>query len=75
MNIKEKVKLIAGTIERNDNNIGFNYFEELIPFYFSNDEDIDIIKEKMNNLISLINQDGIEKFLDLDFETEIWEMI
>ena len=33
MNIKEKVKLIAGTIERNDDNTGFNYFEDLIPFF------------------------------------------
>ena len=79
--IKEKVKLIAGTIEQNDNENGFNYFEELIPFYFSEDSDMSVIKEKMTNLIKLLEKvnsqviEAFEKFEDLDFEEEIWEMI
>jgi hypothetical protein len=78
MNIKEKVKLIAGTIEKNDNNDGFNYFENLISFYFANDNDYQIIKEKMNNLIKLLStfdEKELKNFENLDFETEIWEMI
>jgi len=81
MNIKEKVKLVAETIEENDDNNGFNYFEDLISFYFSNDPDISIIKEKLNNLISLMakkKNEGaqeFEKFIDLDFENEVWYMI
>lgn len=79
--IKEKVKLIAGTIEENDDNSGFNYFEDLIQFYFSEDADITIIKDKMNNFIKLFvenkakGEEEFQKFLDLDFEEEIWEMI
>ena len=81
MNIKEKVKLIVGSIEKNDNNNEFNYFEDLIPFYFADDKDFSIIKEKMDNLIKLMTEkynegtDAFEKFNDLDFEEEIWEII
>lgn len=80
-NIKDKVKLIAGTIEENDDKSGFNYFEDLIPYYFSEDEDLPLIKEKMDNLIKLFekaNSEGeeeFEKFQDMDFEDDIWEMI
>lgn len=81
MNIKEKVILIAGTIEENDAKDGFNYLEDLITFHFSNDFDISIIKEKLNNLISLMakkKNEGpqeFDNFIDLDFEDEIWYMI
>ena len=79
--IKEKVKLIAETIEQNDDESGFNYFEELIPFYFSEDSDMPVIKEKMDNLIKLLEkvnsqgEEAFEKFENLDFENEIWKMI
>ena len=79
--IKDKVKLIAGTIVENDDQNGFNYFEDLIPFYFTNDNDLLLIKEKMNNLINLLNEAKkqssveFEKIQDMDFEDEIWYKI
>lgn len=81
MNLKEKVSSIVSTIEENDNHDGFNYFEELMNNKYSNDPDFHIIKEKMDNLIVLLNkvnkegEESFEKFQDLDFETEIWDMI
>ena len=80
-NIKDKVKLIAGSIEENDDFSGFNYFEDLISYYFYNDKDSQIIKEKMDNLIKLFEEanskgeEEFEKFQDMDFEEEIWNMI
>ena len=80
-NIKDKVKLIAGTIEENDDKSGFNYFEEMMNWYYSTDPDFIIIKEKMDNLIKLFekyNSEGdeaFEKFQDMDFEDEVWGMI
>lgn len=81
MNIKEKVKWIASTIEQNDNDNGFNYFEDMMNGIFADDSDLLIIKEKMDNLIKLfekINAEGeeeFEKFMDLDFEDDIWNLI
>ena len=81
IDIKEKVKRIASTIEQNDNDNGFNYFEEMMNGIFVDDSDLPIIKEKMDNLIKLfekINAEGeeeFEKFMDLDFEDDIWNLI
>lgn len=81
LNIKEKVVRIASTIEQNDNNNGFNYFEEMMNYYYSNDPDFPIIKQKMDNLIKLLEEinlkgeEELEKFQDLDFEDVIWKMI
>ena len=73
--IKDKVKLIAGTIEKNDNDDNYNYFTDLISFHFSNDKDLPVIQEKMNNLMNLLNKEGMDKLGNMDFETEIWDLI
>jgi len=75
-NIKDKVKLIVSTIEKNDNTNGYSYFNDLIPFYFSNDNDLPLIQEKMNNIMNILNDtNGITKLQDMDFENEIWDLI
>lgn len=77
----EKVMRIVSTVEITDNQDGFCYFEEMMIDYYTNDPDFPIIREKMENLISLLNtklkgdKDEYEAFLDLDFETEIFHMI
>ena len=73
--IKDKVKLIASSIEQNDNDDNYNYFTELIPYYFSDDKDLLIIQEKMDNLMNLLNKEGMDKLGDMDFEKEIWNLI
>ncbi len=40
---------------------------------FTNHQDYTILENKMNNLLNLVNQDP--KILNLDVETEIWEMV
>jgi hypothetical protein len=49
--IKDKVKLIAGNIVENDNNSGFSYYEDLIPYYFDDDPDRPVIQKKMDNIM------------------------
>ncbi len=40
---------------------------------FTNHQDYTILENKMNNLLNLVNQNP--KILNLDVETEIWEMV
>ncbi len=40
---------------------------------FTSHQDYTILENKMNNLLNLINQDP--EILNLDVETEIWEMV
>lgn len=80
MTLIEKVKWVASTIEIEDNQEKFQYFEDMMNDIFSNDPELPIIKEKIENLITILNSkipnnDELESFLDLDFETEIWKMI
>lgn len=80
MNIKEKVKMIVESLEMNDKN-EFYYSEDLILFHFSDDSEFTIIKNKVKNLVTLMNDikrnsdEDFQNFLDLDFETEIWYKI
>lgn len=80
MTLVEKVKWVASTIEIEDNQKKYQYFEDMMNNIFSDDPELPIIKEKIDNLMSLLNSktqnnDELEAFLDLDFETEIWKMI
>jgi hypothetical protein len=73
--IKEKVKLIAGSIVQNDNDPGYSYYEDLIPYYFEDDPDRPLIQKKMDNIMKLLNEASItdlKKIWDMDFEDEIW---
>lgn len=75
-NIKEKVRLIVGNIEKNDDDITYGYFTDLIPYYFSDDKDLPIIQEKMDNLMKILNTEGgFDKIKHMDFENEIWDLI
>lgn len=77
----EKVKWVASTIEIEDDQKHFQYFEDMMTNCFANDPELPIIRDKMENLISLLNtklkgdKDEYEAFMDLDFETEIFHMI
>lgn len=78
--VKEKVLYIVSTMDIMEGDTEFSYFNELMEYIFVNDPDFPVIKEKMDNLVSLCyekNKDPEEfrKFLDLDFEDEIWYMI
>jgi hypothetical protein len=78
--IKKKVRLIASSIEQNDNDPGFNYFEDLITYYFEDDPDRPLIKEKMDNIMALLNsaannEDELSRIMDMDFEDEMWYII
>jgi hypothetical protein len=58
----------------------FCYFEEMMNVRFSKDPDFPIIKEKMDNLVALFyeknkNPEEFEKFLEMDLEEEVWDMI
>jgi hypothetical protein len=75
MNIKEKAAEFVATIELNDNGIGFNYFERMIP---TTDVDYSVLKVKMDNLMILLGKtqekgvEAIKEFYDRDFEDDIW---
>jgi len=79
--LKEKVAQIVATIEPRDDNKGFCYFEKMMEEIYKNDPELPIIKEKMDNLITLLNNESskndeeFKKFESLDFEDEIWYMI
>lgn len=77
---KEKVKLIVGSMVKNDNNQTFSYYEELIPFHFENDPDRLLIQDKMDNIMALLNgaatnEDGLTRIMNMDFEDEMWNII
>lgn len=73
--IKEKVKLIVTTISKKDNEEVYGYFTDLIPYYFSNDKDLPIIQEKMDNLMNILNTEGMSRIQNMDFEEQIWDLI
>lgn len=78
--IKEKVRLIVGSIERNDNDPGYNYFKDLIPYFFEGDPDRPIIQQKMDNIMTLLNNAAnneaeLNKIMQMDFEDEMWYII
>lgn len=75
-NIKEKVRLIVGSIEKNDDGITYGYPTDLIPYYFEDDKDLPIIQEKMDNLMNILSTEGgFDRIKNMDFETEIWDLI
>ncbi len=74
LDIKEKTKMVIETLVKDEN--GYEYFYDMLKMF--NDDDSLIVKEKMDNLVNLLNDmsdDEYEKFEDLDFEDEIWNMI
>jgi Ca2+-binding EF-hand superfamily protein len=79
--IKQKVTRMLATIDENDNNDGFVYFDEMLYNLYSTDPDYLLMKEKLDNLVVLMyefkqkGEEEYEKFLDMDFEDEIWHMI
>ena len=68
--------MVVETILKNENG-KFYYFNEMLKAF--DESDSKIIKEKMDNLISLLEEveakGEMDEFNELDFENEIWEMI
>ena len=81
MTLKEKVLFVASAMDIDENQNEFGYFEDMMNGMFENDPELPLIKEKMDNLVKLFyeakakGKEEYQKFLDLDFEEEIWEMI
>jgi len=81
MNLKEKVMFVISAMDMNENQTEFGYFEDMMNGIFESDPELPLIKEKMDNLIALLyevkakGEEEYQKFLDLDFEEDIWEMI
>ena len=68
--LMEKVKRLVFTLTVNG-----TYFNEMMESLFSDDPDLPIIREKMNNLSNLVKTKGMDNLLEMDFETEIWKLI
>jgi hypothetical protein len=71
--MKDKFVELCKEIEYNG-----KYFIDYIDLEYNEnklleDKDFPILKEKMNNLICLLNRD--DSILDLDIEKEIWNLI
>lgn len=75
LDTKQKVVRVLYTINKNDNDNGFNYYENLVDNLYSKDPDFNIIKSKLDNLMILLEKKGYDYLSSLDFEKEIWEMI
>ena len=74
--IKQKTKMVVETIVKSEDG-KFHYFEEMLATFEK--EDAEVIKEKMDNLVTLLEdveaKGEMKQFSELDFEDEIWEMI
>jgi len=68
--LMEKVKRLVFTLTVNG-----TYFNEMMESLFSDDPDLPVIREKMNNLSNLVKTKGMDNLLEMDFETEIWKLI
>lgn len=72
--LKDKVMLVASTMVEDG-----SYWNILLEDMFGNDSDYLVIKTKMENLSKLYKEktksNQLDELLDLDFETEIWDMI
>lgn len=72
--LKKKVMLVASTMLEDG-----SYWNELLVDMFGNDKDYHIIKEKIENLSKLYKEKSksneLDELLDMDFGTEIWDMI
>ena len=61
-----------------DEKIDCEFDDSLLKYLCSDEDEYKILNEKMNNLIKLINNMDPEervKFIELDIETELWDMI
>jgi hypothetical protein len=77
--LKEKVIFIVNSLKYDEQDKSFNYSNRILFDSFENDNDFQLIKSKMNNLIfklnSFENKEELNEYLNKDFETEIWENI
>lgn len=76
MDIKQKFERMCDLILVEKNILSFPY-DDLVDnddfIYWSEDEDYPVLKEKMDNLIKLVNSDY--SLVDLDISDELWDMI
>lgn len=77
--IKEKfVRLLIGLTIFNEDDRKCDFNDCIFQIIKDDDEDLPILKEKMNNLINLLDNSSIEeknKIANMDVEDEIWDMI
>ena len=76
MNIKEKFEKMCGFINNGENGLFYPYIvEDFIDelYEFKVDKDYPILKEKMDNLIVLVNKD--HSLIDKDISEELWDLI
>jgi hypothetical protein len=71
MNTLEKFGTICYSMYKKNNK--WFYWEKLLESY-SNEDDYDILKTKINNFIVLLNEKE-DEYLNKDIETEIWDNI
>jgi hypothetical protein len=76
MSIKQKFKSMCEYINVSDKGVFYpydtkNFIGELLQF--KNDPDYPILKEKMDNLVILINSD--HSLIVKDASTELWDLI
>lgn len=74
--IKEKFEKMCEYINVSENGLFFpyiteNFIEELDNF--KKDPDYPVLKEKMDNLIELVNKD--HSLIEKDISEELWDMI
>ena len=78
-NLQDKVNLIVSTLRYDDKDNTFDYSNRLLLEKFKNDNDFEIIKNKINNLVkklnSFKNEKSLNEYLNRDFETDIWNEI
>ena len=78
-NIQEKVNLILSTLTYDNQDNTFDYSNRLLLETFKNDDDFNIIKSKMNNLVNKLNsfenKEDLDQYLNKDLESEIWNEI
>ena len=72
----EKTLDIAYTLSNDSGKFG--YFTEMMVGIYGKDDDFQVIKTKMDNLVEKLNSlkgDELTDYLNKDFETEIWDEI
>lgn len=79
--LKEKVLFMVKTLDIDSNDKTFSYYEDMMNEAFTNDKDLPLIKNKMDNLISLLeksknkSEEDFLKILNINFENELFYMI
>lgn len=78
MKTLDKVKSVIQSLSYDKKDKSYVYNYRYMCDEFENDEDFELIREKMTNLVNKLNElrgGDLKKFMLMDFEKEIWEKI